>query len=83
MQFHEKNFIDLFDFTSFFAWTFLNFLSRCETIPIKTWQDDSLICDIDCHPFNWFEFEHMSCVGGPKYILFPLWKKPNKKGREL
>ena len=46
-------------------------------------QDDSLICDIDCHPFNWFEFEHMSCVGGPKYILFPLLKKPNKKGREL
>ena len=24
--FHE---IDLFDFTSFFAWTFLNFLARC------------------------------------------------------
>ena len=30
----QKNFfreIDLFDFTSFFAWTFLNFLARCET----------------------------------------------------
>ena len=27
MQFHG---IDLFDFTSFFAWTFLNFLTRCE-----------------------------------------------------
>ena len=27
MQFHEK--IDLFDFKSFFAWTFLNFLVRC------------------------------------------------------
>ena len=26
MQFHE---IDLFDFTSFFLWTFLNFLARC------------------------------------------------------
>ena len=29
MQFHEKIFLDLFDFTSFFASTFLNFLSRC------------------------------------------------------
>ena len=29
MQFHEKNFLILFDFTSFFAWTFLNFLARC------------------------------------------------------
>ena len=28
MQFHEKK-NDLFDFTSFFAWTFLNFLARC------------------------------------------------------
>ena len=27
MQFHEKN-SDLLDFTSFFAWTFLNFLAR-------------------------------------------------------
>ena len=26
MQFHE---INLFDFTSFFAWTFLNFLAPC------------------------------------------------------
>ena len=29
MQFHVKNFFDIFDFTSFFAWTFLNFLARC------------------------------------------------------
>ena len=29
MQFHQ---IHLFDFTSFFAWSFLNFLARCETI---------------------------------------------------
>ena len=28
MQFHEKIFFDLFDFTSFFAWTFFNFLAR-------------------------------------------------------
>ena len=28
MQFHKK--IDLFNFTSFFAWTFLNFLACCE-----------------------------------------------------
>ena len=28
MQFHEKK-IELFDFTSFFGWTFLNFLARC------------------------------------------------------
>ena len=31
MEFWQKNFfgeIDLFDFTSFFAWTFLNFLAR-------------------------------------------------------
>ena len=28
MQFHEKK-IDLFDFTSFFASTFLNFLAHC------------------------------------------------------
>ena len=27
MQFHEKK-IDLYDFTSFFAWTFLNFLAH-------------------------------------------------------
>ena len=27
MQFHEKK-IDLFDFTSLFAWTFLNFLAH-------------------------------------------------------
>ena len=25
----KENFFDLFDFTSFFAWTFLNFLARC------------------------------------------------------
>ena len=25
----RKKFFDLFDFTSFFAWTFLNFLARC------------------------------------------------------
>ena len=32
MEFGQKIFleIDLFDFTSFFAWTFLNFLARCE-----------------------------------------------------
>ena len=29
MQFHGNLFIYLFDFTSFFAWTFLNFLARC------------------------------------------------------
>ena len=29
MQFHEKK--DLFDFTSFFAWAFLNFLAHCAT----------------------------------------------------
>ena len=29
MQFHAKNFFDIFDFTIFFAWTFLNFLARC------------------------------------------------------
>ena len=28
MQFHEKK-LDLFDFTNFLAWTFLNFLARC------------------------------------------------------
>ena len=28
MQFHEKK-MDLFDFTSFLAWPFLNFLARC------------------------------------------------------
>ena len=28
MQFHEK-FYDLIEFTSFFAWTFLNFVARC------------------------------------------------------
>ena len=26
----RKKIFDLFDFTSFFAWTFLNFLARCE-----------------------------------------------------
>ena len=31
MQFHEKEYFDLTDFMSFFAWTFLNFLAcRCE-----------------------------------------------------
>ena len=32
MEFGQKKFfreIDLFDFTSFFAWTFLNFLAHC------------------------------------------------------
>ena len=29
MQFHEKN-LFLFDFRSIFAWTFFNFLARCE-----------------------------------------------------
>ena len=29
MQFHEKNLFELFDFTSFFVWTFSNFLARC------------------------------------------------------
>ena len=27
--------IDLFDFTSFFAWTFINFLAQCEPFKIK------------------------------------------------
>ena len=36
MQFHEKKF-DLFDFTSFFALAFLNFLARCGNI----WSDTS------------------------------------------
>ena len=31
MQFRTKNFFDLFDFTSFFAWTILNFLAYCAT----------------------------------------------------
>ena len=31
MQFHEKKIFDLFDFTSFFAWTFLNFLAHYAT----------------------------------------------------
>ena len=31
MQFHEKIF-DLFDFTSYFAWTFFNFLTRCAMV---------------------------------------------------
>ena len=26
---HKKNLMDIFDFTTFFAWTFLNFLARC------------------------------------------------------
>ena len=29
VQFHEKIIFDLFDFASFFAWTFLNFLAHC------------------------------------------------------
>ena len=29
MQFHEKKCLTIFDFTSFFALTFLNFLARC------------------------------------------------------
>ena len=32
MQFHEKKILDLFDFTSFFAGTFLNFLARCDSV---------------------------------------------------
>ena len=35
MQFHGKKF-NLFVFTSFFAWTFLNFLARCETQAVWT-----------------------------------------------
>ena len=31
MQFHEKKVFGLFDFTSFFAWTFLHFLARSTT----------------------------------------------------
>ena len=31
MQFHEKK-LDLIDFTSFFAWTFFNFLAHCENL---------------------------------------------------
>ena len=34
MQFHE---IDLFDFTSFFPWTFLNFLACCATTTTSTY----------------------------------------------
>ena len=29
MPFHEKKLFDLFDFTSWFDWTFLNFLAHC------------------------------------------------------
>ena len=35
IQFHEKMFFDLFDFTSIFAWTFFNFLTR--GLIIDTW----------------------------------------------
>ena len=35
MQFHEEKNNDLFDFMSFFAWTFLKFLARCATIDIE------------------------------------------------
>ena len=35
MQFHEKK-LDLFDLTSFFAWTFFNFLAHCETLRRST-----------------------------------------------
>ena len=31
MQFHAKK-IDLFDFTSFFDWTFLKFLAQCTAV---------------------------------------------------
>ena len=31
MQFHVKKIFDLFDFTSFFPWSFLNFLAHCAT----------------------------------------------------
>ena len=38
MQFHEKKYLDLFDFTSFFAWTFTNFLARrCVPDRILPW----------------------------------------------
>ena len=33
MQFHEKN--DLFDFTSFFARNYLNFLAHCAKVAIE------------------------------------------------
>jgi len=33
MQFHEKK-NDLFDFTSIFAWTFLNFLAHCALVSV-------------------------------------------------
>ena len=36
MQFHEKMFLILFDFTSFFAWTFLNFLAHCAGLREET-----------------------------------------------
>ena len=36
MQFHE-DFFDLFDFTSFFAWTFWNFLPRCVYLWLIWW----------------------------------------------
>ena len=36
MQFHEKKFFDLFDFTSFFARTFLNFLALCVPQRLKS-----------------------------------------------
>ena len=32
MQFHGKIFFDLFDFTSFLAWTFFNFLAHCVAV---------------------------------------------------
>ena len=40
MQIHEKIFFDLFDFTSFFACTFLNFLAHCAKISqgFQTWR---------------------------------------------
>ena len=36
----HKKFLHLFDFTSFFAWTFLNFLAHCARI---TKNDSNLI----------------------------------------
>ena len=54
MEFGQKKFpeIDLFDFTSFLAWTFLKFLAYCETFMISHCSRQYYKCAKSC----WYYF---------------------------
>ena len=72
MQFHEIYFVDLFYFTSFFAWTFLNFLARCGAwMHWENFEKSILFCFISRNNNDYFFFSWNWKFNNIRIIYFP------------